>query len=139
MISGSMSFYFWENTALEFSYTKGLVVQKEEDPSQPLRTVTQHSTAYGSDLILSFAGRKATFQPFIKGGVAYIQKKQINQDQGTPSFETTLAPRYVPSYGIGMKIKLTENFGISTSLDIWKDGSTASNDVASRTGVTWMF
>lgn len=139
MVSGSVSFFIWERVALEFSYTQGLAVRKEQETSQPVRTITQHSTVYGSDLILGFSDRRSTFQPFIKGGVAYIQKRQTTQDDGTPAFETTPSPGYVPSYGVGMKIKLTENFGLTTSLDVWKDSSTSSNDMASRTGITWMF
>jgi hypothetical protein len=138
MVSGSVSFYLWERIALEFSYTKGLAIRKEKDTGQPIRTITQHSTVYGSDLILGFSDRRSTFQPFIKGGAAYIEKKQITQDEGTPSFETTPSPGYVPSYGVGMKIKLTENFGLTTSLDVWKDDATSTNDVAARTGITWM-
>lgn len=139
MISGSISFYFWERTALEFSYTKGLVIQKEQDSAYPIRTISQFSSIYGSDLILSFVDRRSTFQPFIKGGVAYIEKKQVTQDERSPAFETTLDPRFVPSYGVGIKIRLTENFGLSTSLDVWNDSSTTQNDIASRTGITWMF
>lgn len=139
MISGSVSFFIWERVALEFSYTQGIAVRKEQDTGQPTRTITQHSSVYGSDLILGFSDRRSTFQPFIKGGVAYIQKRQTTQDDGTPAFETTPSPGYVPSYGVGMKIKLTESFGLTTSLDIWRDSSTASNDMASRTGITWMF
>lgn len=139
MLSGSVSFYLWENAALELSYTKGLVVQKEKDVVQPTRTVTQHSTVYGTDIVIAFAEKRSTFQPFIKGGAAYIEKKQVTQDEGTPSFETNLPARYVPSYGVGIKIKLTDAFGVSTSLDVWKDDSTSTNDIASRTGITWMF
>jgi hypothetical protein len=139
MLSGSVSFFIWERVALEFSYTQGIAVRKEQETGQPIRTITQHSSVYGSDLILGFSDRRSTFQPFVKGGVAYIQKRQTTQDDGTPAFETTPSPGYVPSYGVGMKIKLTENFGLTTSLDIWKDSSTSSNDMASRTGITWMF
>lgn len=139
MLSGSVAFYLWERVALEFSYTKGLAVRKEQDTGQPLRTITQYSNVYGTDLILGFSDRRDTFQPFIKGGVAYIQKKQITQDEGVPSFETLPTPGYVPSYGAGIKIKLTENFGLTSSLDIWRDSATATNDMASRTGITWMF
>lgn len=139
MISGSVSFYIWERVALEFSYTKGLAVRKEQETGQPSRTITQYSTVYGTDLILGFSDRRSTFQPFVKGGVAYIQKKQTTQDDGTPSFDTIPSPGYVPSYGVGMKIRLTENFGLTTSLDVWRDSATATNDLASRTGITWMF
>lgn len=139
MISGSISIYFWERLAIEFSHTSGLAVRKEQETGQPLRTITQYSTVDGSDLILGFSDRQSTFQPFIKGGVAYIKKKQVTQDEGTPSFDTIPKPGYVPSYGIGMKIKITEQFSFSTSLDIWKDEATSTNDMASRTGITWMF
>lgn len=139
MLSGSISLYFWEQVAIELSYTKGLSVRKEKEANLPTRTLTQNSAIYGTDLIFGFADRQSTFQPFIKGGIAYIEKRQITQDDGTPSFQTNPKPGYVPSYGVGLKIKLTQNFGLSTSLDVWKDEATSTNDLASRTGITWMF
>lgn len=138
MLSGSVSFYLWEKVALEVSYTQGLAVRKESESTSQTLTITQHSTVYGSDLILGFAERSATFQPYIKGGVAFIEKKQVYQDSGTPAYETTPEPGYVPSYGGGLKIKLTANFGINTGIDIWKDDATNTNDISTRTGVTWM-
>ena len=139
MISGSVSFYIWEQVALEFSYTKGLAVRKEAEANYPVKTITQYSSIYGTDLILGFADRQSTFQPFIKGGAAYIEKRQVSQDAGYDSFQTNPTPGFVPSYGVGLKIKLTQNFGLSTSLDVWKDSETNTNDLASRTGITWMF
>lgn len=139
MISGSVSFYIWDRVALELSYSKGTGVRKEKDSTEILRTITQYSTVYGTDLILGFADRRTTFQPFIKGGAAYIEKKQITQDEGNPASSATPKPGYVPSYGVGVKIRLTESFGLSTSLDVWKDDSASTNDIASRTGITWMF
>lgn len=139
MISGSVSFYIWEQVALELSYTKGLAVRKEAEANYPTKTITQYSSIYGTDLILGFADRQSTFQPFIKGGAAYIEKRQVSQDAGYDSFQTNPKPGFVPSYGVGLKIKLTQNFGLSTSLDVWRDSETNTNDLASRTGITWMF
>lgn len=139
MISGSVSFYVWEQVAIEFSYTKGLAVRKETEVNYPAKTITQYSSIYGTDLILGFADRQSTFQPFIKGGAAYIEKRQVSQDAGTAAFQTNPKPGFVPSYGVGLKIKLTQNFGLSTSLDVWKDEAASTNDLASRTGITWMF
>lgn len=139
MISGSISFYIWEQVALEFSYTKGLAVRKETEDNYPTKTITQYSSIYGTDLILGFADRQSTFQPFIKGGAAYIEKRQVSQDAGTAPFQTNPKPGFVPSYGVGLKIKLTQNFGLTTSLDVWKDEAASTNDLASRTGITWMF
>jgi len=139
MLSGSVSFYIWEQVALEFSYTKGLAVRKETEVNYPIKTITQYSSVYGTDLILGFADRQSTFQPFIKGGAAYIEKRQVTQDAGNQPSQYNPKPGYVPSYGVGLKIKLTQNFGLSTSLDVWKDDSMSTNDLASRTGITWMF
>lgn len=138
MLSGSVSFYLWERVALEVSYTQGLAIRQEEESTSQTLTITQYSTVYGSDLILGFAGRESTFQPYIKGGVAYIQKRQVAQDSGNPAYETTPTPGYVPSYGGGLKIKLTENFGLNAGIDVWKDDATQTNDIATRTGLTWM-
>ncbi len=139
--TGSMSLYFWERIALELSYTNGLYVKYEKSTSNPLvRTTTQTSNVYGADLILVLADKKAAIQPYIKGGTAYITKKQTIQDQGYPA-ETIESPAgMAPSYGVGLKIFITEAFAIRMGYDavitpIDKDNKVT--DVSSRVGVSW--
>ncbi len=141
-LSGSISFYIWEQIALETSYTQGYAVRKESDIINPVRTITQKTDIYGADLVFGLLGRSSAFQPFIKGGAAYITKKQSIGEEGTPAYTITPKPGVAPSYGIGFKIKLTETFSLSTSVDVWQtplDDGTKTNDTATRTGITWMF
>jgi hypothetical protein len=46
-----------------------------------------------------------------------------------------------PSYGVGLKISLTETFGIKLSYDAWEtpiSGDAKTNDSAIRAGITWV-
>jgi hypothetical protein len=142
MATGSLSFYLWEKVALETSYSEGLAVRKEKDAINPVRTSTQSMKIYGADLILGFADRTATFQPFIKGGIAYVMKKLTIQDEGQPAFSIDPKSALSPSYGLGLKFKLSEAFSLSVGADVWQtpleDGTTTS-DLASRAGLSFAF
>ncbi len=143
--TGSLSFYFWEQVALEISYTNSLYVKKERQPATVdsfLRTTTQFSDVYGADLIYILADRKAIFQPFIKGGGAYVRVKQVVADtnNGNP-WEITYAG-LSPSYGVGFKFFLTDAFAIRTSYDAIQtpvNNDTKVTDITGRAGVSWMF
>jgi hypothetical protein len=140
--TGSVSFYIWDHIALETSFTKGLAIRKEKDFTNPIRTITQDTTVYGLDLVLSLSDRKATFQPFIKGGTAYIIKKQVVTDENNPSFEINPKPGLAPSYGFGIKIKFTDTLALTTGIDAWLtpvDDGTKTNDIAARSGISWIF
>ncbi|MGE0634428.1 MAG: outer membrane protein [Pseudobdellovibrionaceae bacterium] len=142
-LTGSLSFYIWERIALELSYTDGLAVRKERPPGNyPVREITQYSTIYGSDLIFGFADKKDTFQPYIKGGIAYISKKQVVQDKGYQSWEIKPKAAYAPSYGIGVRIMVSENFSLKASYDGWQtpvDDGVSTTDAAGRLGFSWLF
>jgi hypothetical protein len=140
--TGSISFFVWDHIALESSFTKGMAIRKEKDSTNPIRTITQDTTVYGLDLVLSLSDRKATFQPFIKGGTAYIVKKQVVADEGNPSFEINPTPGLAPSYGFGIKIKFTDSLALTTGIDAWLtpiDDGTKTNDIAARSGISWIF
>jgi hypothetical protein len=142
LLSGSISFYIWDHVALETSYTKGYALRKEKDFSNILRTITQDSRIYGLDLVLSLSERKATFQPYFKGGTAYITKKQTVTDDGQQAFEINPQPGLAPSYGFGLKIKFTDALALTTGFDIWQtpvDDGGKTNDSATRSGITWIF
>ncbi|MBO9667401.1 MAG: outer membrane beta-barrel protein [Bdellovibrio sp.] len=141
-ITGSLSLYFWERIALELSYTDAqAVVVSKAFAGDPKRTTIQKSQILGADLILILAEKKALFQPYIKGGMAQISRKQTikieNQDSYSNDPETAVAP----SYGVGLKIALTEQFGLKFSYDAWEtpiSGDSKTNDSAIRAGLTWV-
>lgn len=142
--SGSLSFYFWERIALELSYTSSLYVKKERQPDfagSNLRTTTQYTDVYGADLIFILADRKASFQPYLKGGVAQVKVKQVVQDAGANPWEIVYNG-LSPSAGVGLKFFLTEAFAIRASYDAIQtpvNNDTKITDITGRVGVSWMF
>jgi hypothetical protein len=141
--TASVSLYFAEKLALELSYTEAVGIQNQQASSVDLpRTIYQKTQIIGADLIIVFAEKKALFQPFIKGGAAQISRRQEIKDG---NFDTqTLAPdvAIAPSYGLGIKIALTETFGLKASYSVWQTpigGGAKTNDDAISAGLTWMF
>lgn len=141
--TGSLAFYFWERLGLELSYTNGLYVKKEKQPDFAgafLRETTIYTDAYGADLIYIFADKKTAFQPFIKGGAAYIKRRQVVQDSNNNPWEIEYKG-LSPSYGVGFKLFLTEAFALRASYDILEtpvDNNTKVEEVTGRVGISWM-
>lgn len=141
-VTGSLSLYFLERMALELSYTDAIGLRKEKaSASDAKRTTTQKSQIMGADLILTFAEKKALFQPYIKGGGAQISRYQEVKIEGQDTFTLQPETATVPSYGAGLKILITETFSIKLSYDIWKTpigGGLQTDDSAMRAGVSWV-
>ncbi|MEN0058876.1 MAG: outer membrane beta-barrel protein [Bdellovibrio sp.] len=141
-LTGSLSLYFLERMALELSYTEALGLRKEKASStDPQRTTTQRSKIMGADLILTFADKKSLLQPYIKGGGAQISRYQEIKIEGQDTYTLEPETATVPSYGAGLKIQLTETFGIKLSYDVWKTpigGGLQTDDSSIRAGVTWI-
>lgn len=143
--TGSVSFYAWEQIGIELSYTTGLYVQKSKNTvnaTSLVRTTTQYSDIYGFDLIYVIWGKPNKFQPYIKGGGAYIKKKQIVQDEGQLPGEVLPPVAWAPSYGVGFKYFLTEALAIRAGYDILHtpiDNGVAVDDIAGRIGLSWIF
>jgi len=141
-VTGSLSLYFLERLALELSYTDATGLREEKaSPSDPKRTTTQKSQILGADLILVFADKKSLFQPYIKGGGAQISRYQEVKIEGQNTFKLEPETATVPSYGVGLKIQLTDAFGIKLSYDVWKTpigGGLQTDDSSIRAGVTWI-
>ena len=142
--TGTFSFYFWERIALELSYTSSLYVKKEKQPDFAgayMRTTTQYSDVYGADLIFVLADRKATFQPYLKGGVANVRVKQVVQDEGQNAWDITYSG-ISPSAGVGFKFFFTEAFAFRASYDMIQtptNNNTKVTDVSGRVGLSMMF
>ena len=68
-----------------------------------------------------------------------VQEVKVNDLE---SYKLTPDTSLVPSYGIGFKLAVTDNFGIKVSYDAWKTpvgGGSSTTDDAIRAGVTWIF
>ena len=146
-MTGTLALYFWEQVATEFSYTNSVYVKREKADAVPgsslQRITTQTADVYGLDLIYVRADRKARFQPYIKGGIAYLKKKQ-SYIQGTDSWPTDgsgVMQGWGPSYGVGLKFFLTETISFRAGYDVVRtpiDNSNSADDTSARVGLSWM-
>jgi opacity protein-like surface antigen len=142
--TGSLSFYAWEQLGMEFSYTNGLYVQKAKSYGSSTalqRTTTQFSDIYGMDLIYLITGKQTKFQPYIKGGAAYIRKKQVVQDDGQVPNEAVPPAGVAPSYGVGLKFFITESLAIRAGYDVLRtpiDNDSKVDDITGRLGLSWI-
>ena len=140
-ITGSISLYFFERIATEFSYTEAIGLREELVMGN--KQVTYQKTGIlGADLILILIDRSYFIQPYVKGGAARITRKQEIKVANLDPTRIEPDPALVPSYGAGVKISITQTFGVRLSYDIWKtpvgDGTT-TDDSQMRAGVTMTF
>ena len=134
-ITGSISYYFWEQSALELSYTDGA-----SDIKLDTVDVNVKFEFYGLDLVISFAGRGATFRPYVKAGAVY-QIKSTRTRYAT--IDRIVRTRGVsPSAGVGFRLKLTQSFVFRSGVDLWAtdtDAEEAQYDMVGRAGISWLF
>lgn len=146
--TGSVSFYFMEKLAVELSYTDASILREEtvfNGTGFQQQTSLQKMAVYDSSLILMLADKKAVFQPYIKGGVAQIKKTLSTKNASVFVYDSDPINSTSPSYGAGLKISLSESFGIKLSYEAWRTESKDSNgnksnveDSSIRAGITWM-
>lgn len=139
--TGSISYYFLESSALELSYTSGYskIVVTPGDITTQYVTETDFSLT-GLDLVFSVGGREDLFQPYLKIGGAYIQKKIYRQLNGFSKDKIGEQSGTVPSAGLGFKIKLSKTFSIKVGVDTWTsplDEEPVTVDYAGRAGFSW--
>lgn len=136
--AASVSFYFLERFALELSYTDSFYESQESDVSST-RVIQQSSQVTGADLIYVFADKSAMFQPYIKGGTAYIAKKKQIRYANADTIDIPTKDGFAPSYGVGLKFKLSERFSAKVGYDVWQtpldDGST-TDDTSFKAGIS---
>lgn len=146
--TGSVSFYFMERLAVELSYTDASILREEtiyNGSGFQQQTSLQKVIVYGSDLILMLTDKKSMIQPYIKGGVSQVKKTLTTKNADVFVYETDPINSVSPSYGAGLKISLTDTFGIKLSYDAWRTESKDSNgnkstieDNSVRAGLTWI-
>jgi outer membrane protein W len=141
----TVAFYFWEQIAIEFSYTNSLYVKREKADALPTTTTqritTQTADVYGIDAIYVLTGKQSQFQPYIKAGAAYLTKRQTVQ-QDTSSWSVDPLSGWGPGYGIGFKYFITNSVSIRTGWDVVKtpiDRDSFADDLSGRVGISWMF
>lgn len=139
-VTGSFSYYFAEQSAVELSYTDG--TNDENRPQYKTRTFIQ---VYGLDFMYTLVeGKEAPFKPYVKIGAAYqikrSQYKQVNQDP----INLGQIRGWSPSAGVGLRL-LFGSFVIRTGLEVISspldtgDDGPLSFDIAARAGLSWMF
>ncbi len=139
-ITGSISFYFFERIAIEVSYTDASSIRQEKIGGSQYTTY-QKTKVVGADLIYVFADRKATFQPYIKGGGAQLTRQQTIQVDSLDREILDPDVAVVPSYGGGFKIALTDSLNFKMSYDAWKTpigGTLTTDDSQIRAGLSWV-
>lgn len=140
----SVSYYFWENSALELSYTDGysLLSVKSSDAAEKRTTNETNFDLTGLDLVLSLASRQAPLQPYVKIGGAYMEKEVFRQNEGDAKESIARQVGLVPSGGLGFKIGLTHTLALKFGVDAWTSPLTVKPlivDYAGRAGFSWMF
>ena len=139
--TGSISYYFMQSSALELSYTSGYskIVVTPGDITTQYVTETDFSLT-GLDLVFSVGGREDFFQPYLKLGGAYIQKKIYRQINGFSKDKIGEQSGTVPSAGLGFKMKISKTFSIKIGVDAWTsplDEEPVTVDYAGRAGFSW--
>ncbi len=125
--TASFAWYFLEMSAIEISYSKG-----EQEFSSPTDTSSSAYVyridfeMYGADLVLAFGGKDAVFQPYIKGGAAWVEKQYYRlPSPGAPEkilLSEVEGDDPVPSMGVGFKFMLFKNLRLKASYDRWRSG-----------------
>lgn len=144
-LSGTISYYYGEMSAIELSYTKG-TERNTYTVTGSTSTLSTYSTIMGLDLVFSFAGREASFQPFVKAGIAQLKKEVYFKSQNLPEEKLPGFEGTVPSAGIGFRLRITKSTSFKVGVDAWtvknkNNDNTSSNELdhAARLGLSWMF
>lgn len=150
--TGSISYYFWEMSALELSYTSGLgkLSTKATGALEPVQIQIAQFTMTGLDLVLSLAGKEDILQPYIKLGGAYMDKSFYKENALEGRVKIQSQYGIVPSAGAGLKIAFTKSLSIRAGIDAWtsplsdksKDSTGEERkttiDYAGRLGLSWV-
>ncbi|MCB0390315.1 MAG: hypothetical protein KDD58_03440 [Bdellovibrionales bacterium] len=140
-LTGSISYYFMQMSAIELSYTSGTSTLRATSIDNTwLEYITEFSM-YGVDLVLTLAQKDSFFQPFVKIGGAHIRKDLIVKSETGAHKRSDTEPETVPSAGLGLKLMITKTFSIKLGMDAWqtKQGESSKLDYAGRAGIAWLF
>lgn len=140
--TASYSYYFWEMSALELSYTSGENVVSVQINNEPKSKITTRFSLIGLDLVVTMADKESAFQPYFKIGAAYIQKDVLQEVENLSAQKLNSPSGVVPSVGLGFKIKMTKEIALKCGVDAWSsplDKQPFTVDYAGRAGISWLF
>jgi len=116
--------------------------QNASATSTSVRLTSQVANIYAMDLIYVFGDRKASFQPYIKGGCGYITKTQTTQIDNNPPWTVGPYNGLAPDYGVGLKFFITDTVAIKLGYDVVItpiDNNSTAQDINGRAGLSWIF
>lgn len=150
-LTGSLSYYLDDASALELSYTDGKSRRQINSVSSTdtiFHKTTVNYRSVGLDFIYTIGKRESQVRPYFKIGAQYIMTKQIVDQyvrNGNPLPQTGSDENdsLVPSVGVGFKIGLTETLSFKAGIDAWSSRPLNKTpfdvDYAARVGLGWMF
>lgn len=144
--TASVAWYFMEMSAIEISYTQGDgEVSGKADTDTTAVVVKTRMNMYDASLVLTFAKKDSIFQPYIKGGGAFVDKRQYRTDAiyNNKLISQTDKDELVPSFGAGFRWYLTKHISLRAGYDRWRSGKNADGDEiwddAVRAGLSFTF
>jgi outer membrane protein W len=148
-LTGSLSYYFDEASALELSYTDGQSKRAISEGLPNGHTTSLFYKTVGLDFVYTFGEKESLFRPYVKVGGNYILQKrlvdQVRAADGTlmPATISEDSPALVPSAGLGFKIGLTQQLSLKFGIDMWAsrpmNETPVTFDTAARVGLGWFF
>jgi opacity protein-like surface antigen len=143
--TGSISWYFFDMSAIEISYThgEGQVSGKASGDPHAIIFKTMLDMVDAS-LVITLAQKDWAFQPYVKGGAASVDKRIYRTDANWNNLKISHTDKneIEPSWGVGFRYFLTKNLSIRAGYDRWKTGKSDSHDIwddAIRAGVSLAF
>lgn len=142
----SFAWYFMEMSAIELSYTNGdaEISGKAESDLSATKFIVKMEM-YEVNLIFTLFGKESIFQPYVKGGAAWVDKRIFRDDAlGLTKISPDRNKKDpVPSFGVGARIVLTNHIRLRGSYDRWRSGKDNTGnetwDSALRVGVSYIF
>ncbi len=136
--TAGLGYYFWETSALEFTYTRGA-----EKLVQDTGTTFQDFTGYGADFLFTVANENSRFKPYLKVGAVYLVKNLRNYFTNGTVSPITVQQGIAPQVGVGLKWMLGQQFGIKFGIDVSTsplNNSTATTyDFGASAGISFLF
>jgi outer membrane protein W len=148
-LTGSMSYYLNEASAIELSYTDGQNKRAIGETQANGHVTRMFYKTLGMDFVYTLGPREATFRPYLKAGANYILQKRIvdqYRDNNGNLYEANIfedEPGLVPSAGLGFRLGLTERLSLKMGVDAWTSRATnrgtVTVDYIGRTGLSVLF
>lgn len=147
-LTGSVSYYFDESSALELSYTDGINRRMIGEGEANGQLTNMYYKMMGLDFVLTMGTRESTMRPYVKVGGVYILEKRIVSQTWLNNVVYSASPiedppALVPSAGIGFKLSLTKEWSLKVGVEAWTSRPVSQTpvtiDYAGRVGLTWLF